>query len=147
LEAFVVPALSLQDSDATDTRQTSRDLVPRQYNIGVLRARYLSEFELHVLLAVSRLGDDAYGGSVRREIEERSGRRVWIGPLYGALGKLGDQGLVTAKMGDPLPVRGGRSRRYYRLTTAGARALRESLAMLDRMREGVRLRPEPRGAR
>ena len=113
----------------------------------MVRARYLSEFELHVLLAVSRLGDDAYGGSVRREIEERSGRRVWIGPLYSALGKLGDQGLVSAKMGDPLPVRGGRSRRYYRLTAAGARALRESLAMLDRMREGVRLRPEPGGAR
>jgi acetyl-CoA C-acetyltransferase len=51
-------------------------------------ARYLSEFELHVLLAVRALGGDAYGGSVRREIEARSGRRVWIGPLYNALGKL-----------------------------------------------------------
>lgn len=111
------------------------------------RARYLSELELHVLLAVSRLGDDAYGGSVRREIEDRSGRRVWIGPLYTTLARLGDQGLVTAQMGEPLPVRGGRSRRYYRLTPAGARALRDSLAMLDRMRDGVRLRPEPGGAR
>jgi PadR family transcriptional regulator PadR len=118
-----------------------------RYNIRVTRTRYLSEFELHVLLAVSRLGDDAYGGSVRREIEARSGRRVWIGPLYATLAKLGDQGLVSAKMGDPLPVRGGRSRRYYRLTAAGSRALRDSLAMLDRMRDGVRLRPEPGGAR
>jgi PadR family transcriptional regulator PadR len=107
------------------------------------RARYLSEFDLHVLLAVNRLGDDAYGGSIRREIEDRSGRRVWIGPLYTTLAKLDDQGLVTTRMGDPLPVRGGRSRRYYRLTTLGARALRESLAMLDRMRDGMRLRPEP----
>ena len=111
------------------------------------RARYLSEFELHVLLAVSRLGDGAYGGSIRREIEHRSGRQVWIGPLYTALAKLDDQGLVATRMGDPLPVRGGRSRRYYKLTAAGSRALRDSLAMLDRMRDGVRLRPEPRGAR
>ncbi len=111
------------------------------------RDRYLSEFELHVLLAVSRLGDDAYGGSIRREIELRSGRRVWIGPLYTTLAKLADQRLVTATMGDPLPVRGGRSRRYYKLTAAGSRALRESLAMLDRMRDGVRLRAEPGAAR
>jgi DNA-binding PadR family transcriptional regulator len=113
----------------------------------VRRARYLSEFELHVLLAVSRLGDDAYGGSIRREIELRSTRRVWIGPLYTTLAKLDEQGLVATRMGEPLPVRGGRSRRYYRLTAAGARALRDSLAMLDRMRDGVRLRAEPRGAR
>ena len=111
------------------------------------RARYLSEFELHVLLAVNRLADDAYGGSIRREIEARSGRRVWIGPLYTTLAKLGDQRFVATRMGDPIPIRGGRSRRYYRLTAAGGRALRDSLAMLDRMRDDVRLRPEPRGAR
>ena len=111
------------------------------------RARYLSEFELHVLLAVGRLGDEAYGSAVRREIESRSGRRVWIGPLYTTLAKLEENGFVGATMGEPLPIRGGRSRRYYRLTAAGSRALRESLAMLDRMREGARLRPEPGGAR
>ena len=102
---------------------------------------------MHVLLAISRLGEDAYGGSIRREIEERSTRRVWIGPLYATLAKLDDHGLVAARMGEPLPVRGGRSRRYYRLTAAGARALRESLAMLDRMRDGLRLRTEPGAAR
>jgi DNA-binding PadR family transcriptional regulator len=111
------------------------------------RVRYLSELELHVLLAVGRLGDAAYGGSIRREIEARSGRRVWIGPLYTTLARLDEQGFVRAAMGDPLPVRGGRSRRYYRLTAAGSRALSESLAMLDRMRDGLRLRPEPGGAR
>jgi PadR family transcriptional regulator PadR len=115
--------------------------------MAMARARYLSEFELHVLLAVGRLGDDAYGGSIRREIEARSGRRVWIGPLYTTLAKLDEQGLVRAAMGDPLPIRGGRSRRYYRLTPAGSRALKASLAMLDRMRDGVRLRPEPGAAR
>jgi len=100
-----------------------------------------------VLLAVGRLGDDAYGGSIRREIELRSTRRVWIGPLYTALAKLEELGFLGARMGEPVPVRGGRSRRYYHITATGARALRDSLAMLDRMREGVRLRAEPRGAR
>jgi|SRR5687768_14030483 PadR family transcriptional regulator PadR len=118
-----------------------------QYNISVSRVRYLSEFELHVLLAIQRLGDEAYGGSIRREIEARSGRRVWIGPLYTTLAKLGDQRLLTTRSGEPLPVRGGRSRRYHRLTAAGSRALRESLGMLDRMRDGLRLRAEPEGAR
>ena len=103
------------------------------------RARYLSEFELHVLLAIHRLGDDAYGGSVMREIEERSGRTVWIGPLYTSLAKLETNGYVTSTMGEPLAVRGGRSRKHVTLTPAGLRALKASLAMLDRMREGVHL--------
>lgn len=120
-------------------------LIP--YDIDVPRTRYLSELELYVLLAIRRLGDEAYGGSIRREIEARSGRRVWIGSLYTALTKLDDQRFVTTRMGEPLPVRGGRSRRYYRLAAAGSRALGDSLAMLDRMRNGVRLRPEPGGAR
>jgi PadR family transcriptional regulator PadR len=107
----------------------------------VTRGRYLYEFELHVLLAIHRLGDDAYGGSVMREIEERSGRRVWIGPLYTSLGKLESAGYVASRIGEPLAVRGGRSRKHVTLTPAGLRALNESLAMLDRMREGVRLRP------
>jgi len=112
----------------------------------VAAERYLSEFELHVLLAVRALGDDAYGGSVRREIESRSGRRVWIGPLYNSLGKLEDHELLSGTLGEPLPIRGGRPRRYYRLTPAGRRALRHSLAMLDRMRAAAGLRPSPGSA-
>ena len=106
------------------------------------RIRYLSEFELHILLAVQRLGDDAHGGSVMREIEQHSGRRVWIGPLYTSLGKLEAQGIVKTKIGEPLAVRGGRARRHVTLTPAGLRALKDSLAMLDRMRQGLRLLPD-----
>ncbi len=101
------------------------------------RARYLSEFELHVLLAVQRLGDDAYGGSIRREIEARSSRRVWIGPLYATLAKLDDHELVATRMGEPIPVRGGRSRRYYRLTAAGRRALGVELESWRRFAAGL----------
>jgi DNA-binding PadR family transcriptional regulator len=106
--------------------------------------RYLSEFELHVLLAIQGLGGDAYGGSIRREIEARSRRRVWAGPLYTTLARLEELGLVTSRQGEPLPVRGGRSRRYYRQTANGVRALRQALAMLDRMRHAAGLAPSAR---
>jgi DNA-binding PadR family transcriptional regulator len=76
-----------------------------------------------------------------REIEQYSGRRVWIGPLYTSLAKLEAQGFVKARLGEPLAVRGGRARRHVTLTPAGLRALTDSLARLDRMREGLRLFP------
>ena len=103
------------------------------------RRTYLSEFELHILLALYRLGDDAYGVAIRQEIEERSGRRVWVGPLYTALARLKRDGYVRVKISDPIAVRGGRSRKYYHLTATGTRALRESVEMIDRMRQGLSL--------
>ena len=100
---------------------------------------YLSEFELHILLALLRLGEDAYGVAIRQEIEERSGRRVWVGPLYTALARLKRDGYVRVEISDPIAVRGGRSRKYYHLTAAGTRVLRESVEMIDRMRQGLSL--------
>src|SRR6185436_4028505 len=94
----------------------------------------LSELDLFVMLALQRLGDDAYGVAIRRDIEERGGRRAWIGPVYTALDRLTQRGFVDTWLADPLPVRGGRARKHFRLTRGGERALRESLAMLDRMR-------------
>ena len=105
------------------------------------RARYLSEFEIHVLLAVAQLGTEAYGISILKEIERRSGRRVWIGPLYTSLAKLERFRLLRGRASEPLAIRGGRSRRLYSLTQAGSSSVHDSLAMLDRMRDGVRLRP------
>lgn len=108
---------------------------------------YLSEFELHILLALHRLGEDAYGVAIREEIEERSGRRVWVGPLYTALGRLRRDGYVRVTESAPIAVRGGRSRKYYHLTAAGGRALRESVEILERMRRGLSLGTLPGGAR
>jgi PadR family transcriptional regulator len=96
----------------------------------------LSELDLFVLLALERLGEDAYGVTVRREIEQRSGRRAWIGPVYGALDRLVRRGFVESWLSDALPVRGGRARKHFRITKPGERAVRDSLAMLDRMRAG-----------
>ena len=84
----------------------------------------LGSFELAALLAVARLGDDAYGLAVRRDLTERTGRDYSVGAVYTTLQRLEDKGLLTSHFSDPLPVRGGRSRRYFTITGAGARALR-----------------------
>lgn len=97
----------------------------------------LGEFEQAVLLAIAHLGDGAYGVSVRREIERRTRRTVAVGALYTALERLEQKGYVISSMSDPTPERGGRSRRYFRLRAAGAAALRQSRALLDRMWEGL----------
>lgn len=103
------------------------------------KGRYLAEFELYLLLAIARLGEEAYGVTIRREIEGRTGRPVSIGAVYATLGRLEDKGLVDFRESDPLPVQGGRSRKYFNLTTAGKEALRHSTAMLSRMMEGLQL--------
>jgi DNA-binding PadR family transcriptional regulator len=97
----------------------------------------LGEFEQSVLLAIAHLGDDAYGVTIRQEIERRTGREVAVGALYTALERAERKGLVRSRMSDPTPMRGGRSRRHYTLRPAGARALRESRAFLDRMWDGL----------
>lgn len=100
---------------------------------------FLAEFELYVMLAVARLGDDAYGVTIRREIEERTGRPVSVGALYATLARLGRKRLVAFEMSDPRPVPGGRSRKYCRLTPDGRAALEHSTGMLSRMMEGLGL--------
>jgi DNA-binding PadR family transcriptional regulator len=103
------------------------------------QAKHLAEFELYVMLAIARPGAEAYGAAIRREIEERAGRPVSIGAVYATLGRLEDRELLVHEVTDPLPVRGGRSRKLYRLTEAGREAVRTSTNMLARMMDGVPL--------
>jgi len=105
-------------------------------------SKFLAEFELYVMLAVARLGDEAYGVTVRREIEGRTGRPVSVGALYATLARLGDKGLVAFEVSDPRPVPGGRARKYCRLTPEGRQALEHSTSMLSRMMDGVDLAEE-----
>ena len=86
----------------------------------------LGQLELTVLLTVARLGDDAYGLAVRRDLSQRTGRDYSIGAVYTTLQRLEDKGLLRSRATDPLPVRGGRSRRLFKLTSGGARAMREA---------------------
>jgi DNA-binding PadR family transcriptional regulator len=97
---------------------------------------FIGEFELYVMLAVARLGDEAYGLAIRRIIASRTGRDTAIGAVYATLGRLHEKGLVQFELSDPQPVSGGRARKCFTLTRAGERALRHSTSMLVRMMEG-----------
>jgi DNA-binding PadR family transcriptional regulator len=103
----------------------------------------LGEFEQSVLLAVAHLGDDAYGVTIRREIERRGRRPVAVGALYTALDRLERKGFLSSTMSDPTPERGGRSKRHFRLRPAGAAALRHSRDRLDRMWAGLNRNLKP----
>ena len=86
----------------------------------------LGSLELAALLAVARLADDAYGLAVRQDLQERTGRDYSVGAVYTTLQRLEDKGFLTSYASEPLPVRGGRSRRHFVITGAGARALRSA---------------------
>ena len=99
--------------------------------------------ELATLLAVSRLGTDAYGLAIRRDLTERLGREYAVGAIYTTLQRLEDKGLLTSHAGEPLPVRGGRTRRQYTLTGAGARAIRDARRQMSSMWSGVGITSRP----
>ena len=96
------------------------------YKLGVMPIATLGALELTTLLAVARLKDEAYGLAIRRDLAARTGRDYSVGALYTTLQRLEDKGLLTSRHSEPLPVRGGRSRRHFTLTGAGVRALREA---------------------
>jgi DNA-binding PadR family transcriptional regulator len=101
---------------------------------------YPGAFEQLVMLALLRLDPDAYGMSVRREIEASAGRVVALGAVYATLDRLERKGLVSSRAGaDAPPERAGRARRYFRIEPAGRQALADALALVDRMRAGVPL--------
>ena len=97
----------------------------------------LGEFEQLVLLALLRLGIEAYGFAIRDEIEERTGRRVTVGAVYTTLLRLENKRLVATRLGEPTPQRGGRRKKYYRPLAAGRRELSASLDALRNMTRGL----------
>jgi len=97
----------------------------------------LGVFEQCLLLAVVHLGRDAYGVTIRQEIEVRTERDVAIGALYTSLDRLERKGYLRSTMSNPTTLRGGRSKRYFTITAAGATALRESHERLTRMWDGL----------
>ena len=97
----------------------------------------LGDFEQLILMAMLRLGADAYGVSLRQEIETRTGRTVSAGALYTALDRMEKRGLVTSRLGDPTPARGGKRKRLYTLLPAGERALARVYESLRLMAGGV----------
>ena len=96
-------------------------------------AIYLSDFDLLLLLTILRLEDEAYGVPLGREMSVLRGREVGMGSVYDALERLERKGAVRSAMGTPTPERGGRAKRYFRVTEQGLRAVRETRAKLERL--------------
>ena len=103
---------------------------------------HLGEFELLLLLALLQAKDEVYGVQIRAVIEERTGRTVSPGAVYTALDRLERRHLVSSRLGDPTPQRGGKRKRYYRIASAGATLLRQSQQELARMARGAHPEPE-----
>ena len=97
----------------------------------------LGEFEQLVLLALVRLGEDAYGVAVQREIAERTGRVTSFATVYTALARLEAKGLVKAHLGEATPERGGRRKKFFTLHASGRRAVSASLRALRTMTGGL----------
>jgi PadR family transcriptional regulator len=94
-------------------------------------------FELQVLLAVMRLRDDAYGVPIADTIEDASGREVAAGSIYITLDRLEAKGLVTSRLGESTPERGGRAKTYFQITGKGVRAVRQAQRTLIKLWSGV----------
>jgi DNA-binding PadR family transcriptional regulator len=104
----------------------------------------LTDFELMILLATLRAADDAYGVTIAREIERRGGRTVVLGAVYAALDRLERNRMVTSDVGDPTPERGGRAKRFFRVTPEGIRAVKDMQRALVALWTGI---PELKGTR
>ncbi len=100
---------------------------------------YLGEFEHLVVLALLRLGERAYGVTVRQEIEFRTQREVSIGAVYATLDRMEAKGYVKSRLGDPTPERGGRPKRFFRVTAKGMAAVNRTQKALQSMTEGLDL--------
>jgi len=103
----------------------------------------LGGFQQFVMLAVVRLDNEAYGARIQDEIERTVGRPVAISTVYVTMERLERRGYVASWLADPTPTRGGKAKRFYRVTKAGLKALRQSREELRRMWKGLESRLEP----
>lgn len=103
------------------------------------RTTNLGEFEQIVLLAILRLGDEAYGVAIREEIRCRTGRSTAPGALYTTLDRLEQKGFVSSRLGDPTPERGGRAKRFYAVSAAGAAAVERAQRSYQSLLKGLRI--------
>jgi DNA-binding PadR family transcriptional regulator len=140
-----------QLSDTTNRLTKRGDLLNNVENMDSTKLKkperskreFLGEFEQIVLLAILRLrDDDAYGMTIRREIERCTGREATVGAVYITLDRLLAKGYVSTSLGEPTEERGGRAKRFYRVEGHGLKALQRSQEAMRRMRDGLSLAPE-----
>jgi len=104
---------------------------------------HLGDLAQLILLALIRLGREAYGVAIADELARRAGRDATLGAVYKTLSRLEQKGYVRTRMGPPTPERGGRGKRYFELTGSGRRSLAASLEAIQRLSTGVEvLRPK-----
>ena len=97
----------------------------------------LGHFELLVLLALLRQGDEAYGVPIAHAIAQSTGKRVILASVYNTLERLEEKGLVDSSIGQPTPERGGRAKRYFSITEAGLREVRAAKKALTVLWRGI----------
>jgi DNA-binding PadR family transcriptional regulator len=95
--------------------------------------KMLGQLEQMMMLAVLHLGQDAYGGAIRDELEERAGKSLALGTVYVTMKRLEKRGLIRSWLGDPTSERGGKAKRFYAVEPAGVEALRVAQERLGRM--------------
>ena len=98
---------------------------------------HAGEFEMLLMLAVLRLGGDAYGVTIREELENETSRTITLGTVYKTLGRLEDKGYLRSRVGAPVAERGGRRKKLYELSPSGLTAVQRSLADLRSMLRGL----------
>ncbi len=101
------------------------------------KREFLGGFELLVLLALIRLGEDAYGVPISEAIEESSGREVALGSVYITLDRLEKKGHVSSRMGEPTAERGGRAKTYFKATAKGLKEVRQARRTLTTLWQGM----------
>jgi PadR family transcriptional regulator, regulatory protein PadR len=99
--------------------------------------QHLTDFELMILLAILRIGDEAYGVPIAREIEDIGRRKVLLAAIYTCLDRLEENGLVTSSYGDPTPERGGRAKRFFKVTGKGLKAVKETQRAFTALWSGI----------
>lgn len=104
-----------------------------------MAAETLGEFEQVVLLAILRLGEEAYGVSIREEITACTDREPSPGALYTTLDRLEDRGFVTSHFGDPTPQRGGRAKRFFAVSPKGTETLARVQRGYQKLLRGIQL--------
>jgi PadR family transcriptional regulator PadR len=93
----------------------------------------ISKAEEMVLLTILRLGDEAYGVTIRRQLRKDTGKDYTYGTLYGLLRQMDQKGYIRKTKGEPLPQKGGRGKSYFKLTPIGARALKDAAELHRRI--------------
>jgi len=106
------------------------------------RGDSLGELEQLILVAILRLGENAYGAAIRKELELRAGRNITGGSVYATLERLEEKRYVSSRLGEPVAERGGRARTYFKVEAPGIKALQGSYGALKKMAAGVKILPQ-----